>query len=243
MSDVRPYENQWWRWGHWGQIPLQAVKARFFCPQSGAHAMFPQSKFVWGHDSQVSGTKKSPSRNDFFNVSPTATSVPPVFNQAHDLARERFKSCLHLHPVSIPGRAGGFRNWAAQSGRSRSESSIYVAHAGNTSLRFPTRYPIFSATVGEQIPLDILRPHLARFLRFMVACRGTPFRVRGGSMGWECHRWATAVNVKLLLPPRPKPGGLPVMLGRSRGCGRGAFSRGRARGPFFAMCAPSPLSM
>src|SRR6267378_2777812 len=30
-------------------------------------------------------------------------------------------------------------------------------------LEIPTRYPIFSATVGEQIPLDILRPHLARF--------------------------------------------------------------------------------
>ena len=72
-----------------------------------------------------------------------------------------------------------------------------------------TTIQLFSATLGQQIPRDTYIPTLGAAVS---SCPSSNFLSCVVAHDLTFRRWATAVNVKLMLPP-DKSRGLPVMLG------------------------------
>jgi len=107
--------------------------------------------------------------------------------------------------VNIPRQSRGL--WI--SGRSKRpvqiRSSFCVASARNTfSVCHLNNHSTFSATPGEQIPRDTYIPTLGAAVSSCPSSN-LPF-VRVVAHDLTFRRWATAVNVKLMLPPRQSRG-------------------------------------
>src|SRR3974390_1638871 len=68
------------------------------------------------------------------------------------------------------------------------------------------RYPQKRSLVHEWDRYTTFAPCDLSGLSCCVVHREIPSRVRGGSTSGAFHRWTTALNVKLLLPPRQSRG-------------------------------------
>src|SRR5258705_13100721 len=86
-------------------------------------------------------------------------SLLPMGRSTKDLRASRPAAWMSKYPPAEPGALGIGPLKAAGL-----DPKLHLCGPRRKHfIEIPTRYPIFSATVGEQIPLDILRPHLARF--------------------------------------------------------------------------------